>query len=65
MEEKIRISDIVYDKINIERRGIVVGKFKMYGGIEKNLISWPEGSQTDHYDFELLTEEEYEFEKYK
>lgn len=65
MENKVKISDIVYDKTNIERKGIVVAMFEMYGGIKKPLVSWAEGAQTDHYDFELLTEEEYEIEKYK
>lgn len=65
MENKFEIGDIVFEKINIERKGIVIAQLKMYGGAIKNVIVWNDGLQSDHYSFELLTEEEQDFEKLK
>lgn len=65
MKSSFDFGDIVYKKISPDMSGIVVGKFILYGGAEKSIVDWNGQMQTDHYDFELLTEEEAEVERFK
>jgi hypothetical protein len=65
MKSSFDFGDIVYKKISPDMSGIVVGKFILYGGAEKSIVDWDGQMQTDHYDFELLTEAEAEVERFK